>query len=306
MYNLLTKYAFSINIKKIGFANVTQLEETTSKLLNWLDNGFAGNMSFLSNNINKRNDPKLILENAKTVIAIAEPYPFVNNTTDIKIAKYAMLEDYHIRIRNKLILLSEFIEKEFNKKSYISVDAEPVFEKEWAVRCGLGWQGKNSLIISNEFGSYFNIGILFTELECNIQSEIIESKCGKCTLCIDNCPTKAIIAPKTINANKCISYSTNEAKMNENIFGKDKIAQAGYILGCDICQDICPFNQKIKNKANKVEPDQNISDLLYNLDQVLNMTNKEFERKFEKYTIKRLRLNRLKRNIDIINNKTTE
>ncbi len=305
MDKLLINFSKNINIKKIGFAKIIKLEKNTNELIKWINNGYVGNMNFLNNNIDKRKNPKLLLKNAKTIITIAEPYPNnIQYNSKLKIAKYATIEDYHIRIYNKLLKLSNFIKENFNKTSYISVDTNPVFEKEWAVQCGIGWQGKNSLIISEEFGSYFNIGILITDLECNIkENKKIENKCGNCNLCIKNCPTNAIVSDKIINATKCISYLTNETKLKDEILEKKEIAKTGYILGCDICQDVCPYNKKIQtNLSCQSNIDENIKEVLYNTNTILSMSNKTFEKKFEKYTLKRLRLNRLKRNINIINN----
>lgn len=298
----IINFAQNINIKKIKFAKSKILAEKYNELKYRTECGYLGEMDFLKKTLHKRTNPNEIIKNAKTIIVIAEPYTAnIKFSSKIKIAKYAIASDYHETIYNKLQQLQEFISEKYNAKSYISVDAGAVLEKEWAKQAGIGWQGKNSLIISEEFGSYFNIGVLITDLEIEISSEEIKDKCGNCNLCMNSCPTKAIVAPGIIDVKKCISYLTTEAKLSEEINYEKEIKETAYIFGCDICQDVCPYNSKFQNNKQEIS-DVKIQELLNETENILFLSNKQFSEKFNNYAIKRLRLNRLKRNYKLIKN----
>lgn len=293
----LKQAAKSVSLGKISAVAIRKLPEVTEKFRNWLHSGYNGTMYFLNNNIEKRENPELILDNAKTIIVVMQPYPAnIKFSGEIKIAKYALEQDYHISMKNKLYELSRIIQKEFGGNFHISIDSGPVFEKDWAVISGLGWRGKNSLVINTTYGSYFNIGVMISDLDLIEEDkkniEKINTKCGKCDLCKKSCPTGAILENGVIDAKKCIAYLTIESKLSENILSKKEIAESKYIFGCDICQDVCPFNYKFLKK--------NIKEICINKSELCNLSNKEFFEKFQESAIKRLRNNRLKRNLGIL------
>ena len=252
MKNNLRKIAEELGFDAVGFAKVQSLDEQFLHFENWITQGFNANMNFLLKNKEQRKNPKLLFAKTNTVIVFAKKYSAnIVFEQKIKIAKYALQTDYHRTIKNLLNQFSEELQKNYNAESVSFVDSGAILEKQWAVLAGIGWQGKNSLIINENLGSYFNIGIILTDLK--IEPDFpTQNKCNNCQKCIDICPTSAIVSPCVINANKCISYHTIENK-NEMFFCetiksteiKNAINKTGYIFGCDICQDICPFNQKI-------------------------------------------------------------
>lgn len=249
----LKKIAHDHGFLELKVAKAIPFEEEFLYFKNWLQNGFQADMHYMKNNTEKRQDITNVLDNAKSVIVLSHPYFEPNPNykpkkikSEGKIARFAQGADYHKIIGKKLKSITNYISEiypESSNKYY--VDTGPNLEKQWAVRSGIGWQGKNGIIINKKFGSYFLIGIIITTLELpsdNPQNDY----CGNCTLCLDTCPTKAIVKPKIIDSNKCISYWTIEAK-SPDIPPEILKNLNGWAYGCDICQDICPWNsQKTK------------------------------------------------------------
>lgn len=236
----------SLGFCDVGFARAEKLSNEFSFYLKWLELGYNANMKYLERNLDKRADPNAILPNAKTIIVCAYSYntPFNHNSDTFKISKYAWGDDYHnilLPLLRKIELKLSEIESSAKSKSY--VDTGSILEKVWAVRAGIGWAGKNSLIISKKFGSFIFLGIIITTVEFPPDSPIPDH-CGKCTKCIEACPTGAIIQPKVIDSRRCISYWTIEAKANEPI--PDDIDLNNWLFGCDICQEVCPWNKKAR------------------------------------------------------------
>lgn len=299
---ILRKDIISLGFHDVGFVRADKLDIEFDKYLEWLNLGYNAGMDYLKNNLEKRKDPSLVHLNAKTIVVCALSYktPFKHTTEDFKISRYAWGEDYHFIVLPMLKKVEGKI-KEFNpdatSKSY--VDTGPILEKVWAVRSGIGWMGKNSLVISKNLGSYFFIGIVLTSLE--IPSDFpIPDFCGRCSRCIEACPTGAIVKPKVIDSRKCISYWTIEAKPDEEI--PKNIDLRNWIFGCDICQEVCPWNRKAKITDIKafypLKNGTNISEeLLTNLDI------KEFNNRFKNSPIKRSKLGGIKRNFYHILNK---
>lgn len=242
----IRKFSFSIGFHKIGFAKHKVLDSEFQNYLFWLESGFHASMHYLEKNLEKRRDLQNILPDVKSVVVFAHSYNtnFSYSSDIFKISRYAWGNDYHTVIYDKIIKVVNFIEAiipEFKYKIY--VDTGPILEKFWAIESGLGWQGKNSLVLNKELGSYFFIGILLTNIP--FESDPKENDhCGKCTRCIDACPTKAIVLPKVVDSRRCISFWTIEKKINEEI--PDDIDLNGWIFGCDICQEVCPWNKKAK------------------------------------------------------------
>ena len=285
----LIDFALQLGFDDVKMTNIQSIYEHYAKLEKWIEKGYNAKMNFFLHNQEKRKQPNLMLENAKSIIVFAKKYyPNIKYLNNIKIAKYALNEDYHTIIKNLLKQYSTFLRENFKANTLISVDSGAIMEKTWATVAGLGWLGKNGLVLNENLGSFFNIGILLTDLE--IEPDIqIENKCKNCKKCIESCPTSAIVAPHIIDTNQCIAYHTieNKEKIPDSIMLK--IKQTGYIFGCDICQDVCPFNQKVISKEK--EKCFNIFDII-NTDDINNFTVENFNQIFVSSAIKRTKYNR--------------
>jgi len=296
MKNNLKEISEKIGFDAIGFAKVQELEKQFLNFENWIKQGFNANMNFFLRNKERRKNPILLFEKANTVIVFAKKYS-VNFDFEqkIKIAKYALQPDYHTTIKKLLNQFCEFLSKKYNSESFSFVDSGTILEKQWAVLAGIGWQGKNSLIINENFGSFFNIGIILTDLE--IEPDFpVQNKCKNCQKCIEVCPTSAIVLPFTVDANRCISYQTIENKNEKPAEIKDAISKTNYVFGCDICQDICPFNQKfLDRKYNKLS----VNSVLKNSN-LLEISENDFLELFENSAIKRAKYKNFMKNLEIV------
>jgi len=215
----------------------------------WVDKGYNGNMKWMEFNLDERTDPNLLIPNAKSIIVLGKSYKnkFNHNPDDLyKIARYAWGKDYHKVIMNQLELLIEFIKQNApNMSFYKTVDSGKSLEKAWAEKAGIGWRGKNSLIINPDFGSFIFLAVIITDLELPADNPI-KNRCGDCQLCIDSCPTSCITENRNIDASNCISYWLTVEARKEKL--KPSILKANnkeWIYGCDICQNVCPYNQKV-------------------------------------------------------------
>lgn len=232
-----------------GIAPAGQLEKESEVFRNWLKEGHHAGMGYMNRNVDKRLDPRLLNDWARSVIMLQyNYYPSDDSlsTGPYKIAKYAYGRDYHGVMKDKLRRLVEAIEDEIGGiLARVFVDSAPVLEKAWARRSGLGWIGKNGCLINKEKGSFFFLGCIITNMELAWNKEEATDRCGNCTACIDACPNKAIIAPGIVDARKCISYLSIEHK---GPFEKEyeHARLHGWIFGCDICQDVCPWNRFAK------------------------------------------------------------
>lgn len=289
--------ARKIGFDLVGFTEFTLLENEVEKLQKWLENNYHAGMSYMEKNIEKRKDIRLILQDAKSVISVGLNY-FVDNKFGMKnrygkVSRYAWGEDYHFvlwRMLDELIERIKEVIPEFNGKAY--VDTGPVMDKVWAVKSGLGWMGKNSNVINKEKGSYFFIGNIISNLELK-NSQTIGNFCGTCNACIEACPTSAIVEDYVVDANKCISYLTIENK--EEIPDEFKNKFNNWIFGCDICQEVCPWNIKFSSTTSTIYFKENIKREL-SFDHIENMTADEFNSFFAESPIKRAKLSGLKRN----------
>lgn len=237
----LRSYANTINIDLIGFADPQPLESNLIVFKRWLASGCAGDMSWLYNSPSKRFDPRLLFPYAATIISIGISYFREDNSGDNLISRYARTRDYHKILKGKLKMLFRFMKKsDPGLKARIFVDSAPIAEKAIAQRAGLGWQGKNSLLINDKFGSWIFLGELMINRAYPVDTPYYD-KCGDCRACIEACPTGAIRQDRTIDARLCISYLTIEHK--GEFTKQDRLRQHGKLFGCDICQEVCPWNQ---------------------------------------------------------------
>ena len=293
---IVIEKAKAIGFDLVGFARADVLENESNNLKEWLEENYQAGMDYMEKNFERRKDVKLILPNAKSVISLGlnyyTPHEHSNELNKGKVSNYAWGKDYHLIIwsmLNELEVELKKVDLSFESISY--VDTGPVMDKAWAVRAGIGWLGKHTNVINREIGSWFFIANIITNYEFDY-SVPIPDFCGTCTACIDACPTKAIIQEYVIDANKCISYLTIENKDEIPEEFKDKFDN--WIFGCDICQDVCPWNQKfpVETKIKDFNP-QN-KDL--KLDDILEMNGDEFKAKFQTSPIKRAKLTGMKRN----------
>lgn len=284
----------SCGISKAGF-----LEEEAPRLENWLNQNHHGEMKYMENHFDKRLNPTLLVDDAKSVISLLlNYYPSeIQNTDSYKISKYAYGQDYHFVIKEKLQELLQTIQTEIGEVSGRAfVDSAPVLDKAWAAKSGLGWIGKNSNLLTQQVGSFYFIAELVVDLDLEYDYATTDH-CGTCTACIDACPTEAIVSPYVVNGSKCISYFTIELK--ENIPQEMKGKMDDWIFGCDVCQDVCPWNRFSKSHN---EP-------LFNPNpELLSMTKKDweeitedtFKKVFKNSAVKRTKLDGLKRNIKFL------
>ena len=293
--------AFDLGFSFVGISKADFLEKEARQLETWLKNNFHGKMSYMENYFDKRTDPRLLIDNAKSVITVLQNYYTEQKQSDSnapKISKYALGKDYHIIIREKLNQLYDFILEEVGEVAARGfVDSAPVMDKAWAEKSGLGWIGKHTNLINKEQGSYFFIGELIIDLELETDGPI-KDFCGTCTKCIDACPTDAIVQPYLVDGSKCISYLTIELK--DELMPKEfKGKLDNWMFGCDICQEVCPWN---RFSIQHSEPWFNANP------KVLNMKKNEWEELSEevfqdflkKTALKRTKYKGLKRNIKFL------
>ena len=254
MINLPEKYsrqikqkALELGFSECGISEVRTLEEEREPLQKWLAEGMNGNMGYMANHFEKRLDPGKIEEGAKSVISVLINYFPSHKQADPsapEISKYAYGRDYHFVVKEKLNDLLIFIQSEISPcQGRAFVDSAPILERSLAKAAGLGWIGKHSLLINKYFGSYVFIGELIIDLDLSFDLPFTSDHCGTCTRCIDACPTRAIVADRVVDARKCISYHTIENKEEVPISIREKFEN--HIFGCDICQDVCPWNKVI-------------------------------------------------------------
>ncbi len=264
LQNSIINKAKELGFIACGFARYDVLEEEADRLKQWLDEGYYADMTWIEKGFDKRRDIKNIIPDAKSVISLAFNYytPFEHEDNKPKISRYAWGKDYHKILKKKLNELCESImtppqpspkvsEQEFPANIILKayVDDGPVMDKVWAQKAGIGWMGKHSNIINPEYGSWFFLCEIITNIEFENYDKPIEDLCGECTLCISACPTGAIVDEYVVDSNKCISYQTIE---NRGEIPAD-LDLDGWIFGCDICQDVCPYNSPKYNHVTGEE-----------------------------------------------------
>lgn len=281
----------SCGVSKAGF-----LEEEAPRLEGWLQANRHGQMAYMENHFDKRLDPTRLVEGAKSVVSLLlNYYPSqTQNPDSYKISKYAYGQDYHFVIKDKLRLLMEFIHSEIGEvDGRAFVDSAPVLDKAWAAKSGLGWIGKNSNLLSKQVGSFFFIAELIIDLDLDYDYAVTDH-CGSCTACIDACPTQAIVAPYVVDGSKCISYFTIELK--ENLPSEMKGSFDDWMFGCDVCQDVCPWNRFSKPHQEPLF-DANPELLSFSRKDWDDMTSEVFRKTFKNSAVKRTKFEGLERNI---------
>lgn len=298
----IKQHAIKLGFSKIGFANVQKLDSEAEKLNAWLSKNYHGDMKWMEKNIEKRINPGLIFPEVKSVIVTAANYySAIRRSEDTgvgKISRYAWGDDYHIAVEqklNKLLTYIKSIDPKVDGKVY--VDSGTIMEKVWAQRAGIGWMGKHSIVITPQFGSWFFIGVILINIELEPDNNLTD-QCGDCTLCIDACPINAIVEPYVLDSRKCISYQTieNKGTIDAELTGKFQ----NWIYGCDICQDVCPWNQKFANVTNISEfypREYNVNPNLYEFERI---SSAEFNEKFKNSPIKRVKHKKFIENIKAV------
>ena len=282
---------------KVGIVGAESLADEGRRLEEWLARGHHGEMRWMARDVHKRIDPHEIFSAARSVVVVAlnyfTPQQHQPDPATGKVSRYAWGDDYHDVVKEKLLSLLAWIkEQEPRAEGKVCVDIQPTMDKAWAVRAGLGWLGKHSNVITPEFGSWVFIGELLLNLDLEHDSERMEDHCGTCTLCIDACPTAAITEPYVVDSNKCISYATIELRAPELPVEMDL---AGWIYGCDVCQDVCPWNRfeqatsetRFAPREGNVEP---------RLSDILELTPETYAARYRGSAMKRAKLAGLQRN----------
>jgi epoxyqueuosine reductase len=300
--------ASDIGFHKIGVVRAENLEKEGERFKQWLEMDFQAEMQWLEREPEKRFAPNLIFPEAKSIIVVAlnyyTPHEHEENNSKGKVSRYAWGDDYHDVLKEKLRELLSFIKTlDETADGKICVDTAPIMDKAWAVRAGLGWLGKHSNVITKEYGSWVFLGEILLNIELEYETETIEDHCGNCTKCLDACPTNAIVAPYLIDSKACLSYQTIESRDFELPL---EIAENlnGWLYGCDICQDVCPWNRFQKpTEETRFEPrSENVS---ADLDEILSLTPETYAEKFRRSAMKRTKLAGLKRNAQALKlNKT--
>jgi epoxyqueuosine reductase len=310
--SFLTKENHTIIIKNIakdlgfdqcGISKAQFLEEEAPRLENWLNKGMHGEMSYMERNFDMRLDPRILFEGAKSIVSLLfnyYPETEIINTDNLKISKYAYGSDYHKVIKKKL---KEFLKRINDEIGEVGgrafVDSAPILDKAWAKKSGLGWIGKNSNLINKSKGSFFFIAELVLDIELEYDHQVSKDYCGSCNKCIESCPTNAIVSPQIVDGSKCISYFTIELKNQINISDITDKKYDDWIFGCDICQDVCPWN-RFSKPTKEAEFSPNLYLLEKNRKEWEEMTDEVFDEIIKKSPLKRTGLEGMKRNLKFI------
>nr|WP_297308637.1 tRNA epoxyqueuosine(34) reductase QueG [uncultured Flavobacterium sp.] len=296
---MIKKEAERLGFLSCGISKADFLESEAPRLEKWLSNNMHGEMQYMENYFDKRLDPRLLVNGAKSVISLLmNYYPSEFQVEDsYKISKYAYGRDYHGVIKKRMSELTSFIRENIGEiNSEIFVDSAPVLDKAWAVKSGLGWMGKNTNLISKKTGSFFFIAEIICDLDLEYDT-ITTDHCGSCTACIDACPTQAIEQPYVVNGSKCISYFTIE--LQNQIPSEMKGKFDDWMYGCDVCQDVCPWNRFSRPHQEPLfEPRANLLELTkkdWN-----DLTKETYNKVFKRSAVKRIKFEGLKKNIEFV------
>jgi epoxyqueuosine reductase len=291
--------ALEIGFHKVGIVRAAPLKEEENRLRRWLAENFHGAMQWLEREPEKRADPTILFPPARSIVVVAlnyfTPHEHEENAAKGKVSRYAWGDDYHDVLKDKLRALLAFIETlDASAEGKICVDTAPIMDKVWAQRAGLGWIGKHSNLITKEYGSWVFLGEILLNLELEYDAEPVADHCGTCRKCLDACPTNAIVAPYVVDSRKCLSYATIELRAPE--FPEEIVKDLnGWLYGCDICQDVCPWNRFEKpTEEPRFEP--RAGNVSADLDEILSLSPERYAEKFRRSAMKRTKLSGLRRN----------
>jgi epoxyqueuosine reductase len=295
----ISRRARAIGFDMVGIVPAERLASEGDRLLAWLARGYHAEMGWMARDPEKRVDPRKIFPQARSVVVVALNYYTSDRHSDDsqtgKVSRYAWGDDYHEVVGDKLRSLLAWIKEQAPEaEGKVCVDIQPMMDKAWAVRAGLGWIGKHSNLITPELGSWVFLGELLLNLELEYDTEQIEDHCGSCTLCIDACPTAAITEPYVIDANRCISYATIELRrpeIPEEIAGRLE----GWLYGCDICQDVCPWN-RFEETTHDARFKPRPGNINASLSEIGKLTPETYAERFRHSAMKRAKLAGLQRN----------
>ena len=296
------QFAYELGFDGCGFAKAGRMEPEERRLEEWLNQGRHSQLHWMEMHFDKRVDPTRLVPGAESVVSVIASYNTADTQRQItdtgkpKIAKYAQGRDYHKVFKKKLAHLFEYCREQIGSvEGRIFVDSAPVLDKAWAVRAGLGWMGKNSMVMNKSHGSFFLIGEMIVDAQFKY-NETTTDHCGTCTRCIDACPTDAIYEPYRVDADKCISNWNIE--MKQELTGRAREQTGEWMFGCDICQDVCPWNRKARHgHVEDLQPRRGIPNK--SLEEWEELDEQEYQRLFNGSAIRRAKYPKLRDNIDI-------
>jgi epoxyqueuosine reductase len=291
--------ALAEGFHKVGIVRAEALASEGERLQEWLRRGYQGEMRWMERDPQQRADPRLLFPEARSVVVVALNYFTPHKHRDVpdagKISRYAWGDDYHEAVGARLKSLLAWIKQEWPEaEGKTCVDIQPMMDKAWAARAGLGWLGKHTNLITRDYGSWVFLGELLLNLELEEDGEQVEDHCGTCTLCIEACPTNAITEPYVVDSNKCISYATIELRAPEM---PEAVAANldGWLYGCDVCQDVCPWN-RFEKETDEARFQPREGNLAPRLSEILTLSPADYAERFRRSAIKRAKLSGLQRN----------
>ena len=297
---LIKQKAEKFGFQSCGISKAEFLEEEAPRLEAWLNKGYHGEMQYMENHFDKRLNPTLLVDGAKSVISLSYNYfpkVKIDEINNFKISKYAYGEDYHEVIKDILKEMVAELQEEIGEFGFrVFVDSAPVLEKAWARKSGLGWVGKNANLITKKHGSFYFLAEIICDLELDYDLAVTDH-CGSCRACIDACPTQAIVSDRIVDGSKCISYATIELKNEIPDYFNGKMDD--WIFGCDVCQDVCPWNRfSAPTLQEKFAP--NFQKLNFRKKEWKELTQELFSEIFKKSAVKRTKFSGLMRNISFL------
>ena len=298
---LIKQKAEKFGFQSCGISKAEFLEEEAPRLESWLNKGYHGEMKYMENHFDKRLNPTLLVEGAKSVISLSYNYfpkVKIDEINNFKISKYAYGEDYHEVIKDILKNMVAELQEEIGEFGFrVFVDSAPVLEKAWARKSGLGWVGKNANLITKKHGSFYFLAEIICDLELEYDLAVTDH-CGSCRACIDACPTQAIVSDRIVDGSKCISYATIELKNEIPDYFNGKMDD--WMFGCDVCQDVCPWNRfSAPTLQEKFAP--NFQKLNFRKNEWKELTQELFSEIFKKSAVKRTKFSGLMRNVNLLN-----
>ena len=298
---LIKQKAEKFGFQSCGISKAEFLEEEAPRLEAWLNKGYHGEMKYMENHFDKRLNPTLLVDGAKSVISLSYNYfpkVKIDEINNFKISKYAYGEDYHEVIKDILKNMVAELQEEIGGFGFrVFVDSAPVLEKAWARKSGLGWVGKNANLITKKHGSFYFLAEIICDLELEYDLAVTDH-CGSCRACIDACPTQAIVSDRIVDGSKCISYATIELKNEIPDYFKGKMDD--WMFGCDVCQDVCPWNRfSAPTLQEKFAP--NFQKLNFRKNEWKELTQELFSEIFKKSAVKRTKFSGLMRNVNLLN-----